>query len=154
MAENKYYGVYQGFVSNIKDPEKRGRIKVICPSVLGGNTESGWCDPVVPVAYDNGGDFCIPAKNEAVWLMFIEGNSNKPVWIGGWWSKNKTPLGSSYSDVDKVRVINYANCTILMKDNEIVLNVAGGNSEISVKNGNVTIKGNLTVVGDISANNI
>lgn len=154
MAENKYYGLYQGFVTNIKDPEKRGRIKVICPPVLGGDTESAWCDPIVPVAYDNGGDFCIPSKKEAVWLLFIDGDSNRPAWVGGWWSKDKSPLGTTYSDVDKVRIINYADCTILMKNNEIVLNVGGGNSEISVKNGNVTIKGNLTVEGNISANNI
>lgn len=154
MSSNSYYGLYQGFVTNIKDPEKRGRIKVRCPNVLGAKTESAWCDPVVPVAYDNGGDFCIPEVGEAVWLLFINGNANKPAWLGGWWSKSKSPLGATYSDVDKVRIINYANCTILMKDNEIVLNVGGGDSEISVNNGNVTIKGNLTVEGNISAYNI
>lgn len=152
MALKKYYGIHQGFVTNLKDPEKRGRIKVICPTILGVNTESAWCDPVVPVAYDNGGDFCIPAKGEAVWLIFIDGNVNKPVWLGGWWSKNKTPLGTSYSDIDKVRIINYANCNIIMKDNEILLNVAGGDYDILIKNGEVSIKGNLTINGNISVN--
>ena len=85
MAESKYYGLYQGIVTSISDPEKRGRIKVKCPDVLGGNTESAWCDPLVPVAYDGGGDFCMPAINETVWLQFIAGDANKPVWLGGWW---------------------------------------------------------------------
>ena len=34
MAEKtKYYGIYQGVVTNISDPEKRGRLKVKCPDV-------------------------------------------------------------------------------------------------------------------------
>ena len=103
MSEKKYYGVYQAIVTNIKDPEKRGRIKVKCPSVLGGSVESAWCDPIVTVAYDNGGDFCIPTKNEAVWVQFIEGDANRPVYLGGWWQQNMTPLGSNYSKVDKAK---------------------------------------------------
>lgn len=160
MADTKYYGIYQGFVTNIKDPEKRGRVKVICPTVLGAKVESAWCDPVVPVAYDGGGDFCIPIKNEAVWIMFIEGNPNKPVWIGGWWSKNNTPLGASYSDINDIRIIKYGDCTITMKDGVIDINVGNGTYDIRVKNGEVRIKGNLivegnaTVTGSISANNI
>ena len=47
MSESNYYGIYQGIVTNIQDPEKRGRIKVRCPDVLGGKAESAWCDPVV-----------------------------------------------------------------------------------------------------------
>ena len=154
MAEKKYYGVYQGFVTNIKDPEKRGRIKVICPLVLGGNTESAWCDPVIPVAYDGGGDFCIPAKNEAVWILFIEGDSNRPVWLGGWWSKNKTPLGSTYSNINDIRIINYADCTITMRDGVVNINVGAGDYDLRIKNGEVTVNGNLRVNGNISANNI
>ena len=152
--DKKYYGLYQGFVTSIKDPEKRGRIRVKCPSVLGADTESAWCDPVVPVAYDNGGDFCIPSKNEAVWLLFIGGDSNKPAWLGGWWSKNKSPLGTSYSDVDKVRFINYYDCSILMKKDEITFSISGSDSIISIKKGKVIIKGNLEVQGNISANNL
>lgn len=150
MAEKKYYGIYQGVVTNTNDPEKRGRIKVICPSVLGGETESAWCDPMIPVAYDNGGDFCIPAKNEAVWLQFINGNANKPVWLGGWWQKNMTPLGDNYSGKDKVRIINYADCTITMQDDTIDINVGDGSSDLRIQNGKVTIRGNLEVTGTIT----
>lgn len=154
MSESKYYGLYQGFVTNIKDPEKRGRIKVICPSVLGGNTESAWCDPIVPIAYDNGGDFCIPAKDEAVWLLFIGGNSNKPAWLGGWWSKNKSPLGDKYSNIDSIRIINYADCIITMQDGKINLNVGNGTYDIRVENGKVTVNGDLEVTGKITTNSL
>lgn len=118
---NSYYGVYQAIVTNINDPEKRGRIKVQCPTILGVSAESAWCDPCVPVAYDNGGDFCLPRIREAVWLMFIGGDVNKPVYLGGWWSKNKTPLGDNYTDLDDTRIIGYNDCNVVMGDNTIDL---------------------------------
>ena len=150
MAEKKYYGIYQGVVTKTNDPEKRGRIKVICPSVLGGEAESAWCDPMIPVAYDKGGDFCIPAKDEAVWLLFIAGNANKPVWLGGWWQENMTPLGDNYSGKDKVRIISYADCTITMQDDTISINIGSGDSDLKIQKGKVTINGNLRVNGTIT----
>jgi len=151
MAENKYYGMYQGVVTNINDPEKRGRIKIKCPEVLGGSTESAWCDPVVPVAYDNGGDFCIPAKDETVWVQFIAGDANRPVYFGGWWQKNMSPLGGNYSDVDKVRIISYADCTITMKDGTIDINVGAGVCDLKIEHNKVTVDGNLVVKGKVTA---
>ena len=160
MAGKNYYGLYQGIVTRTDDPEKRGRIKVLCPSVLGDSIESAWCDPLVNVAYDNGGDFCIPNKDEAVWLQFIEGDANKPVWLGGWWRKNTTPLGETYTDADKIRIINYADCTIVMKQGVISINVSDGDFDLKIENKKVTIQGdfsmqgNLSVNGDISARSI
>ena len=154
MAENKYYGLYQGIVTSIKDPEKRGRIKVRCPEVLGGSTESAWCDPLVPVAYDNGGDFCIPTKDETVWLQFIAGDVNRPVWLGGWWQKNMTPLGKNYEKIDKIRIINYADCTITMQDDTIKINVGTGKGDLIIEKGSVTVNGDLTVTGKVSADSV
>lgn len=160
MAGKSYYGLYQGIVTRIDDPEKRGRIKVLCPSVLGDSIESAWCDPLVNVAYDNGGDFCIPNKDEAVWLQFIEGDANKPVWLGGWWQKNMTPLGGTYTDADKIRIISYADCTITMKKGVININVSDGDFDLKIENkkvtiqGNFSMQGNLSIDGDISAKSI
>ena len=149
MAEKKYYGIYQGIVTNTNDPEKRGRVRVICPDALGGEAESAWCDPMIPVAYDNGGDFCIPAKDETVWLMFIAGDVNKPVWLGGWWQKNMTPLGKNYSGRDDVRIISYADCTITMQDGTININIGSGTGDLVIQNDVVTVRGDLKVTGDV-----
>lgn len=149
MAKNYYYGVYQGVVTNINDPEKRGRIKVICPEVLGGDEESAWCDPLVQVAYDNGGDFCIPEVEEMVWIMFIAGDIDRPVWTGGWWQEEMTPLGENYSSVDKLRIISYSDCTITMKEGTIDINVGEGDCDLKIEDGKVTINGNVKVNGKI-----
>lgn len=154
MAEKKYYGIYQGIVTNIDDPKKRGRIKVKCPDVLGGETESAWCDPVVPVAYDRGGDFCIPTKDEAVWLQFIAGDANRPVWLGGWWQSNMTPLGTNYTDMDKIRIIQYADCTIVMRNGIIDINIGEGVSDLRIENSKVTVSGDLIVNGSVTASTV
>ena len=154
MAVNKYYGIYQGIVTSNADPEKRGRIRVKCPEVLGGETQSAWCDPVVPVAYDNGGDFCIPTKDEAVWIQFIAGDVNRPVYLGGWWSEKKTPLGSNYNNISKVRIISYADCTITLQDDTISINVGEGKSDLKITDGKVTVNGDLVVTGNVTADNL
>lgn len=154
MSSNNYYGIYQGVVTDIKDPEKRGRLKVICPEVLGGDEESAWCDPMIPVAYDRGGDFCMPEVQEMVWIMFIAGDIDRPVWLGGWWSEAMSPLGDNYSNVDKVRIISYSDCTITLKNGTININVGEGDFDLKIENGKVIVKGNLTVDGNIYANNL
>lgn len=141
MSEQKYYGIYQGIVTTNDDPNKRGRIKTKCPTVLGSG-ESAWCDPVIPVAYDGGGDFCIPQRNEAVWIMFIEGDVNRPVWLGGWWSNYKTPLGNNYVGIEGIRIINFGDSSILMQNGNITL-ISKGNSAISISENVVQINGTL-----------
>ena len=152
--QKEYFGVYKGVVCNIKDPEKRGRIKVTCPEVLGATVESAWCDPCVPVAYDSGGDFCLPHIDETVWLMFQGGDSNKPVYFGGWWQKNKTPFSTAYSNVDKTRIISYGDCTITMSSGTIKINVGSGSGDLIIQDKKVIVQGDLVVQGNISMNNI
>ena len=149
MAENKYYGLYQGVVTNIKDPEKRGRIKVKCPEVLGADTESAWCDPLVPIAYDNGGDFCLPAKNEMVWLQFIAGDANKPVYLGGWWGEKKTPLGNTYTKLDNTRIISYKDFSIVVHKNEVTISNNKGSNKIKMSDSGILIESDkdITIKG-------
>ena len=149
MAENKYYGLYQGVVTNIKDPEKRGRIKVKCPEVLGADTESAWCDPLVPIAYDNGGDFCLPAKNEMVWLQFIAGDANKPVYLGGWWGEKKTPLGNTYTKLDNTRIISYKDFSIVIHKNEVTISNNKGSNKIKMSDSGILIESDkdITIKG-------
>ena len=59
--------------------------------------------------------------------------------------------GSSYSGSDKVRIINYADCTITMKDGTIDINVGDGVCDLKIQHNKVTVDGNLTVKGSVSA---
>lgn len=121
---NEYYGIYPAFVKSVKDPEKRGRIKVRCPEVLG-DAISGWCEPCSPVAYDGGGDFFIPPLEETVWITFVEGDVNRPVYLGGWWSQSKTPLKDTYTGITQKRIISFGKCKIVMSKSSMKFYING-----------------------------
>lgn len=130
---NQYFGKYRAKVVDVKDPEKRGRIRVMCPKVLG-EAKSAWCEPCIPVAYDSGGDFAIPKLNEFVWVEFEEGNSNKPIYTGGLWSTNKSP-SSSYATGS--RLITWGACRITMTGSSLILSV--GSSKVTITGNNIKL---------------
>lgn len=115
MAE-KYFGKYRALITDNNDPESRGRIRVMCPKILG-NSKSAWCEPCIPIAYDNGGDFALPKIGEFVWVEFEEGNPNKPIYTGGLWAFNKAPDVS-----DNSRVISWDGATITFKNGTVYIN--------------------------------
>lgn len=138
-----FYGLYDGQVCSVNDPENRGRIQCIIPEVTG-ESPSAWCEPCIPVAYDGGGDFYLPKLKEFVWIMFEQGNPNKPVYLGGWWSENKTPLGKQYQDrKSNERIINFFGTFIKMlkEENKIEIGVNEEDPEIVIEEGTVRIKG-------------
>ena len=115
MSKSCYYGKYRAKVVDVQDPQKRGRIRVMCPKVLG-EAKSSWCEPCVPVAYDNGGDFAIPKVGEFVWVEFEEGDYNKPIYTGGLWSSYNSPSPSYETDT---RLITWGSCKIAMTKDSV-----------------------------------
>ncbi|MEK6210034.1 MAG: phage baseplate assembly protein V [Pseudomonadota bacterium] len=84
VAERRY-GKYRGFVSNNDDPQKRARLKLRVPSVLG-QEESDWALPCLPFGGVAGqGMFMVPEANAQVWVEFEEGDLNRPIWVGTFW---------------------------------------------------------------------
>lgn len=169
MRDEEVRGVYPAFVCDINDPEKRGRVRVNCVDVYGDeSTKSDWCEPCVPFASDDSGDFCIPEKNEGVWITFIDGDIDQPVYLGGWWSKNATPLGTNYSKADEQRIIVFGGTEIFISDKKCVLK--NGKAIITLEDNKVTLGGtiefdetskidnlsvkNLTVTSSLTANSI
>jgi len=92
-VEGRFYGKYRALVVDNGDPEKRGRLKLKIPSVLGNEVVSGWALPCAPYggAADQGFYF-IPEVDSAVWVEFESGLLDYPIWVGTFWSK---PGGNS-----------------------------------------------------------
>ena len=92
-VEGRFYGKYRAQVVDNADPEKRGRLKLKVPSVLGNDVVSGWALPCAPYggAADQGFYF-IPEVESAVWVEFESGLLDYPIWVGTFWAK---PGGSS-----------------------------------------------------------
>lgn len=130
---SKYYGKYRAIVVDVNDPEKRGRIKVQCPKVLG-DAKSAWCQPCVPYAYEKGGDFVLPKLNDFVWIEFEEGDVRYPIYTGGLWSKDNSPV-SNYTQAKDVRQIEFEGCKITMKKGEVI--ITNGSATIKLSGGAV-----------------
>lgn len=86
----RYYGKYHGFVYDNQDPQRRGRLRLLVPEVLG-DVPSGWAEPCVP--YGGGrnlGNFDVPpitrgaggSYTTGVWVEFRHGNPQYPIWVG------------------------------------------------------------------------
>ncbi len=68
QQQQRYYGKYRGFVVDNQDPEKRGRLKLTIPSVLG-ESQTGWALPCLPFGgLANQGLFMIPEVGAQMWV--------------------------------------------------------------------------------------
>jgi len=83
-AFKRFPGVYRGTVTDVKDPQKRGRVRALVPSV-GPEPLSAWFDPVTPQAGPLRGWFNPPAVGDGVLVVFDLGDPSKPLaYLGGW----------------------------------------------------------------------
>lgn len=80
----RYYGKYRGTVFNNIDPEQRGRIQAIVPDVFG-LVPSTYALPCVPIAGKQSGTFVVPEVGAGVWIEFEQGDTDYPIWTGGFW---------------------------------------------------------------------
>ena len=51
-VQNRFFGKYEGKVTNVDDPLKIGRLKAKVPAVFGEDTETGWALPCAPFGAD------------------------------------------------------------------------------------------------------
>jgi uncharacterized protein involved in type VI secretion and phage assembly len=84
MSASGYFGKYRGTVVNNIDPMQMGRIQAIVPDVTG-LIPSSWAMPCVPFIGVNAGMFTLPVIGSGVWIEFERGDSNQPIWTGGYW---------------------------------------------------------------------
>lgn len=89
-VESRFYGKYLGFLVDNQDPQRRGRLRLRVPEVLG-EVVSGWAEPCLP--YGGGPNFGAyqipPVTRDAdgdyatgIWVEFIAGNPQFPLWTG------------------------------------------------------------------------
>ncbi|WP_428268828.1 phage baseplate assembly protein V [Haliangium sp.] len=86
-------GIYYAVVTQIKDDElKLGRIKVKFPWLPGSDQdESAWAQLMVPMAGAEFGTYTLPEVDDVVAVMFLSGEINYPIIVGGVWSSVDVP---------------------------------------------------------------
>ncbi len=90
-SDQRFYGKYRGVVVNNIDPMQIGRVQVSVPDI--GPIPSSWALPCMPAAGINTGVFTVPQIGSGVWVEFEQGDSDYPIWVGGFWgSAAETPV--------------------------------------------------------------
>lgn len=90
-ADSAYYGKYRGSVSDNEDPEGRGRLKLIVPSLFGPDTVTDWALPCLPFGGEaEVGQFTVPSVGALVWVEFEQGDISYPIWTGTYWDASMT----------------------------------------------------------------
>ena len=84
-----------GIVTNNKDPEEMGRVRVKFPW-LSDREESAWARMVAPMAGKERGFWYLPEIDDEVLVGFEHGDINRPFVVGALWNgKDKPPLNAS-----------------------------------------------------------
>ena len=103
-ADSKMFGVEVGIVTNVKDPDKLGRVKVCFPR-LPGKPESDWVRVVQPAAGAGRGFYWLPEVNDEVLVAFERGEAHRPYVVGALWNGKDKPMKTAYTDENTTRMI-------------------------------------------------
>jgi uncharacterized protein involved in type VI secretion and phage assembly len=107
----RWYGVYPALVSDIKDPDNQGRVKVTLPwsPDTGGSRYEAWARLATMMGGNNRGTWFIPDVNDEVLVVFEGGDVRRPYVVGGLWNGSDTPpdsmdgAGNNYRKVIRSR---------------------------------------------------
>ena len=87
LRKERKYGKFRGFVVDNADPDKRGRIRVQVPALLG-EQSTDWALPCFPCGgLADQGWFCVPELGAQVWVEFEGGDLAYPIWSGTFWQQ-------------------------------------------------------------------
>jgi phage protein D/phage baseplate assembly protein gpV len=154
--ESRRAGPAIGIVTNVKDPDNQGRVKVKFPW-LSEDEESTWARLISPMAGPGRGLQLVPEVDDEVVVVFEQGDPNRPMIVGALWNgKDKSPLGgdaiSGSGAVQKRLLQTRVGHKILLDDSDsskaIVITDSAGNEvkwDASNSKIEVTSKGDLTV---------
>jgi hypothetical protein len=128
--EHRFFGKYQAFLVDNADPQRRGRLRLQIPEVLGPDVVSGWAEPCF--AYGGGpdyGQFSIPplcktadgkAYTTGVWVEFRGGDPQYPIWTGTFFGApggtSEAPGDDAAPDVDVHVMRSHAGHGLVMVD--------------------------------------
>ena len=161
--EGRFYGMTVGVVTNNKDEEGLGRVKVKFPW-LSEQDESYWARVVTPMAGKDRGMYFLPEKDDEVLVAFEHGMIEFPYIIGALWNGQDKPPESNNDGKNNKRVIkSRSGHQIILDDTQnneqIIIRDKTGKNEIIIdsKNHAITVRVEkdmvLEVKGKVNINN-
>jgi phage baseplate assembly protein V len=95
QRDSRIHGVVVGVVTNNRDDQGLGRIKVRFPW-LSGSIESHWARVATPMAGNGRGFYSLPEVDDEVLVLFDRGDVRFPFVIGALWNgKDQAPANNS-----------------------------------------------------------
>jgi uncharacterized protein involved in type VI secretion and phage assembly len=137
-----FYGVYPAIVSDIKDPDGQGRVRVRLPwsPDADGAAYEAWARLATMMAGNNRGSWFIPDVNDEVLVAFEGGNPRRPYVVGMLWNGTDAPPasmdGGGRNTTKLIRSRNGVKITLDDSDGQeqLVLETPGG-QKITLKDG-------------------
>ena len=128
-----------GIVTNIKDPEKLGRVKLKLP-LRESENETDWVRIATLMAGKEMGSFFLPEVGDEVLVAFSEGDVRKPFVIGMLWNSEEPPPEKNEDGKNNIRKFKSRN------GNEIIFGDESGKEKITIH----TAKGQIINMQDES----
>jgi phage protein D len=134
-ADSRRLGPVVGIVTNVKDEDNEGKVKVKFPW-LSDSDESAWARLSSPMAGPDRGLQLVPEVDDEVLVVFERGDPNRPIVIGSMWNGvDAPPLGgdavSGDGAVQQRMLKTRIGHTILLDDSDssksIVITDSAGN---------------------------
>lgn len=113
----KYYGMYRAFVTDNKDPEQLGRLKLEIPQIYGKETHDYWAWSVGMSAGNNVGFFAVPNIGDMVWVSFENGDPTYPIWFYGHFAKGDM-MDKAKADYPEKKVMRTTSGNYMMFDDK------------------------------------
>jgi phage baseplate assembly protein V len=144
-ADSRFYGVAFAVVTNNKDPDGLGRVKVKLPW-MADDAETDWARVVAPMAGKGRGMYFLPEVDDEVLVAFEQGNPESPYVLGALWNgKDKPPENNSDGTNDLRTIKSRSGHVIRLTDTKDagkieIADSSGKNSiVISTKDNSITI---------------
>jgi uncharacterized protein involved in type VI secretion and phage assembly len=114
-ADGRIYGVVTAVVTNNKDPDQIGRVKLRFPW-LDDTHESWWARVAVPMAGKERGLCFLPEVDDEVLVAFEHGDPQFPYVVGALWTSSAGPPAANADGKNNLRVISSRSGMILRFD--------------------------------------
>ncbi|AFY33614.1 phage baseplate assembly protein V [Calothrix sp. PCC 7507] len=153
QQNHHFYGVSVGIVTNNKDPEGLGRIKVKFPW-LSGEEESYWARVVSLMAGNNRGIYFLPEVDDEVLVAFEQGDMAFPYILGTLWNgKDKPPVKNDDGKNNQRMIKSRSGHMIVLDDTDgeekIIIQDKTGKNQIVINSKentmNIKVEKDLTI---------
>ena len=138
----RWFGIYPALVSDIKDPDGTGRVKVTLPwsPDTGSDRYEMWARLATFMGGNNRGSWFVPDVNDEVLIAFEAGDPRRPYVLGGLWNGSDKPPdsmdGSGKNDRKVIRSRNGVKITLDDQNGQekLLLETPGG-QKLTLKDG-------------------